>query len=125
MAIFIDYRYRIAGEADIKRSMASIADYSEKLGQRVARTQDRQRRGISGGGAANSNSSTREAEAYVRAQERAAQKAEQAKTVPRSERLTRLSASMSGPRKRRLVPPRKKPVSALASRNAGPARIGS
>lgn|SRR5512147_163251 len=79
MAIFIDYRYRIAGEADIKRSMASIADYSEKLGQRVARTQDRQRRGISGGGAANSNSSTREAEAYVRAQERAAQKAEQAK----------------------------------------------
>jgi hypothetical protein len=76
MPIFVKYQYQIAGENDIKRSMTSVADHAERQGQRAAKAQQRQRSGISGTGAANSNASAREAEAMYRAQENAAKKSE-------------------------------------------------
>lgn len=74
MPVFITYAYQIAGEADLKRSMSSVAAHAEKENNRAVRSQTRARQ--SAIGAANSNASVREAEKAELARVKAAEKAD-------------------------------------------------
>jgi hypothetical protein len=74
MPVFIRYEYQIAGEADIKRSMSSVASHAEKENNRTLRAQTRARQ--TSAGAANSNASVREAEKAETARLKAAEKAD-------------------------------------------------
>ena len=43
MPIFIKYQYQIAGEADIKRSLTSVAQHAERENARAIKSQTRLR----------------------------------------------------------------------------------